>query len=297
MARVPQSFRRVNILFLAATAVLFANKNNALSMSMPTHGTSKAGLSTSGGIPKYNPSSKAVFIVKPGTWREDRQTMDFSPFSNHHDGHFPTQVSTKRVQTIKQTRISTTSTTQLGATAMVANDFASTLRMRRYNQALPSVVGRVSVHSILQRLTSTSGMATILSFSWVSALSYCVTLPMAWYLFAAQSGLSPLAAGQWKGFLSVFAGVWISSQLFKPMRFFLGLALRPTFCKILSKVVTAIQNRTAAVDLHGAPSSRFFTAKAVAATFLATHVLGTVLLMSFGIYTASAAAGVPVFPR
>ena len=47
------------------------------------------------------------------------------------------------------------------------------------------------------------GLSALLSYGWVSNMSYAVTLSLSWYTHSKKTGLSPLAPNQWKPFLAV----------------------------------------------------------------------------------------------
>jgi hypothetical protein len=51
-----------------------------------------------------------------------------------------------------------------------------------------------------------------------------------------QSGLTPLAAGQWPKFLAVYAGLWVGAGFLRPLRLSLALAAAPFFNRFLEKV-------------------------------------------------------------
>ena len=102
-----------------------------------------------------------------------------------------------------------------------------------------------------------------------------------WFGFSKKTGLSPLAPGQWKGFLAVYAGFYVFNNFIRPMRLAASVAVSPYF----EKVVNTIQRKT--------KLSRGLSIGIV--VFLA-NVCGTTSLMSLGIYIASLAAGIPVFP-
>ena len=48
------------------------------------------------------------------------------------------------------------------------------------------------------------GLSALLSYGWVSNMSYAVTLSLSWFIHTKRTGLSPLAEGQWKPFLAVY---------------------------------------------------------------------------------------------
>lgn len=101
------------------------------------------------------------------------------------------------------------------------------------------------------------------------------------FLLIRQTGLSPLAAGQWKKFLAVYAGFWMFNNIVRPMRVGVAVAISPQF----EKIVENIRNR-------------FQVSKTVAVTMtvLLANLVGTTLFMSLGIALAALLAGVPVFP-
>ena len=53
------------------------------------------------------------------------------------------------------------------------------------------------------------GMSVLLSYGFVSNMSYSVTVSLAWYIHSKRTGLSPLAPGQWPQFLAVYAGFYV----------------------------------------------------------------------------------------
>lgn len=126
------------------------------------------------------------------------------------------------------------------------------------------------------------GLNVALSYGWVSNMSYSVTVSLAWYIFSRQSGKSPLAPGQWKGFLAVYAGFFVFNNLVRPARMALAVGVAPAF----DRVVSAIQNKL-----------RVNKGTAIFVTVLIANVIGTTLFMSSGILLAATLAGVPVFPK
>jgi hypothetical protein len=113
-------------------------------------------------------------------------------------------------------------------------------------------------------------------------MSYSVTVSLAWYIFSKQSGLSPLAPGQWKGFLAVYAGFWVFNNLIRPVRLAVAVGVAP----FLDRVVLSIQNK-----LHVRKGTAIFV------TVIVANVFGTIAFMSAGILLAATLAGVPVFAR
>ena len=103
---------------------------------------------------------------------------------------------------------------------------------------------------------------------------------MAWYAFARQTGLSPLAPGQWKAFAAVYAGFCAVNNLARPLTFGVSLGLTNQFEKAVQWCEGRLNvGRSFAVGLVGFCSSG----------------VGTLLAMFGGVVLASVAAGVPVF--
>lgn len=64
---------------------------------------------------------------------------------------------------------------------------------------------------------------------------------MNYYDFAIlQTGLSPLAPGQWKGFLAVYAGFYVFNSVVRPIRMAFSIALS----KYFEMSIEAVQKKT-----------------------------------------------------
>lgn len=125
------------------------------------------------------------------------------------------------------------------------------------------------------------GLSALLSYGFVSNISYCVTVSMAWYGFSVKTRLSPLAPGQWKGFLAVYAGFYVFNNFIRPMRLALSVAVTPYF----DKAVDAVQRKT-----------KLNKKVAIGIVVFLANICGTTSLMSLGVYIASLLAGIPIFP-
>ena len=131
-----------------------------------------------------------------------------------------------------------------------------------------------------QRLAK-MGLSVLLSYGFVSNMSYCVTVSLAWFGFSKKTGLSPLAPGQWKGFLAVYAGFYVFNNFVRPMRLAASVGVAPYF----EKAVNFIQRKT-----------KLNKGLSIGIVVFLANICGTTSLMSLGIYIASLLAGVPVFP-
>jgi len=124
------------------------------------------------------------------------------------------------------------------------------------------------------------GTNVLLAYGFVSNAFGAVSVSCAWYIASKRSGLSPLAPGQWKAFTAAYAGFYILSNIIRPFRFALSIAISPYWER-------AIQNL----------QERFNVSKPVAfglVVFL-MNVCGTFALMASGILTASLLSGVPIW--
>ena len=126
------------------------------------------------------------------------------------------------------------------------------------------------------------GLAAMLSYGFVSNMSYAVTVSCAWYIHNIQNKVSPLGPGQWKPFLMIYSGFWIFNNIVRPIRLGISLALvAPQFDRILNYIQTQYHvSRTVAIAI----------------TVFMANVVGTISAMSLGIVIASILSGVPIFP-
>jgi len=125
------------------------------------------------------------------------------------------------------------------------------------------------------------GLSALLSYGFVSNMSYCVTVSLAWFGFSKKTGLSPLAPGQWKGFLAVYAGFYVFNNFIRPMRLAVSVGVTPYF----DKAVDAVQRKT-----------KLNKSMSIGIVVFLANICGTTSLMALGIYIASLAAGIPMFP-
>ena len=126
------------------------------------------------------------------------------------------------------------------------------------------------------------GLSVALSYGWVSNVSYSVTVSLAWYIFSKRTGLSPLAPGQWKGFLAVYAGFYVFNNIVRPIRLALSVSVSIYFERAVGFIQETFKvNKGVAVGL----------------TVFFANVVGTITLMCLGISIAATAAGVPVFAK
>lgn len=100
----------------------------------------------------------------------------------------------------------------------------------------------------------------------------------AFHLFF-QTGLSPLAAGQWKGLLGTYAGLYVFITLFRPLRLAIAMGLTKRVAQVLDQT-----------------QERFGCSKAISAAMVLSAMLSFWVVFAFcGITLASTLAGVPVW--
>lgn len=125
------------------------------------------------------------------------------------------------------------------------------------------------------------GLSALLSYGFVSNMSYSVTVSLAWFGFSKKTGLSPLAPGQWKPFLAVYAGFYIFNNVIRPLRLAVSVGVTPYF----DRAVAAVQRRT-----------KLNKSASIGIVVFLANFCGTLTAMGSGILLASIASGVPIFP-
>ena len=126
------------------------------------------------------------------------------------------------------------------------------------------------------------GMSVLLSYGFVSNMSYSVTVSLAWYIFSKRTALSPIAPGQWPKFLAVYAGFYVFNNIIRPLRITLSVYVSTFF----DKMVMAAQERL-----------KCSKGLAIGAIVFFFNIVGTLAAMSAGITLASIASGVPIWAK
>ena len=132
------------------------------------------------------------------------------------------------------------------------------------NEYVLATLLKNSRQSVQKKLRAASSHGASLFFSFLSI----------------QSGLSPLAPGQWKGFLAIYAGFFAFLNIIRPARFALSVYLSRYFER--------------AIQLA---QERFHCNKATAVGLVVffLNFCGSLTLITVGIFLASALSGVPVW--
>jgi hypothetical protein len=134
--------------------------------------------------------------------------------------------------------------------------------------------------SFKQRLAK-YGLAVVLSYGAVSNVSGCISVSIAWFISCKRNLVSPLAPGQYKSFLAVYAGFFVFLNVIRPLRFAFSIAISPVFDRMINGFQRRFSlSRTAAIAL----------------SVFIVNVLGSIAVLVTGVSLASLASGVPIFP-
>lgn len=125
------------------------------------------------------------------------------------------------------------------------------------------------------------GMYALLSYGCVSNFSYVTTVICAWVIHGKASGMSPLAAGQWKQFFAIYTGLWAANNFLRPVRFSIAVFLAPTFDKLI-----------------GVLEHKFRLSKnaSTALCVFLVNICGTFSYLFGGLFIATRIMGVPLLP-
>jgi hypothetical protein len=94
--------------------------------------------------------------------------------------------------------------------------------------------------------------------------------------------MSPLAPGQWKPYLAIYAGFYVFNSIIRPIRVAVAVSVSPFFDRVISGIQNRLKvNRTIAIVL----------------TVVSVNLIGTLAIMCGCIQVAATAAGVPVFSK
>jgi hypothetical protein len=126
------------------------------------------------------------------------------------------------------------------------------------------------------------GLNMLLSYGFVSNVSYITCMIIAWVTHGKRYGLSPLAPGQWKAFLLIYSGFWAANNIIRPARFSLALVLSPGF----DRIINFFQRKF-----------NWSKPRATALTVFLVNVVGTISYLVFGLLFATKIAKVPLLPK
>jgi len=126
------------------------------------------------------------------------------------------------------------------------------------------------------------GFNVLLSYGWISNTFAITGVIISWVIFGKANNISPLAPGQWKKFLLVYAGVWAANNLLRPIRVSLSIVVAPIFEKFIYYLQAKFKvSRSAAVAI---------------VVFL-FNIVGSFSYLFVGLYVATSIAHVPLLHR
>jgi hypothetical protein len=125
------------------------------------------------------------------------------------------------------------------------------------------------------------GINCLLSYGFVSNISYISCFIIAWVTFGRRNKISPLAPGQWKQFLLIYSGLWVANNIIRPARFSLSLLIAPLFDKAIKKIEK---------------TTKLGRVRSTALLVFLVNVCGTISYLVFGLLAATKIANVPLWP-
>ncbi len=141
----------------------------------------------------------------------------------------------------------------------------------------PQKSENLSTKELLKKM----GLSMFLSYGFVSNITSVIITSLSWFTFSKKSGMSPLAPGQWKGFLAIYAGFYVFSSLLRPLRVGLAIGISKYFDSALNQIQEKMNcPRPVAIGI----------------LVVLANILVTCAVMALGVSLASVLSGVPVFP-
>lgn len=123
------------------------------------------------------------------------------------------------------------------------------------------------------------GFNVLLSYGWISNTFAITGVIISWVIFGKANNISPLAPGQWKKFLLVYAGVWAANNLLRPIRVSLSILVAPIF----EKFIYNLQDKF-----------KFSRTASIAIVVFLFNIVGSFSYLFIGLYIATTIAHVPL---
>lgn len=126
------------------------------------------------------------------------------------------------------------------------------------------------------------GFNVLLSYGWISNTFAITGVIISWIIFGKANNISPLAPGQWKKFLLVYAGVWAANNLLRPIRVSLSILVAPLFEKFIDNL-----------------QARFKVSRSIAVAMVVFlfNIIGSFSYLFVGLYVATSIAHVPLLHK
>lgn len=184
------------------------------------------------------------------------------------------QNAATRIQKPINAVVSASTSAQAAAVPIVTNTKVSLITKVKNIISGNGIDGKSFKRSDIAKL----GLNVLLSYGFVSNVSYVTCIISAWIAHGKRTGLSPLVPGQWKSFLAIYVGLWAANNVIRPLRFSLSLVLSPYF----ERFVLSVQKR-----------GKLSRAAAIASVVFLVNVCGTLSLLFGGLFLGTKIAGVP----
>ena len=138
-------------------------------------------------------------------------------------------------------------------------------------------------------MLQTLGVDFVFTYGVVSNFNVAFTAALAWASFSRATGLSPLAPGQFKGFVAAYGAIYISlGTILRPVRMALAVSVTPLYSKAIAAVRSSLPFRESRPQLN--------RTLALVMLSLLLNVFATGVLTFLGASIASLVTGVPMFP-
>ena len=133
------------------------------------------------------------------------------------------------------------------------------------------------------------GFDAFFTYGVVSNANVAVLVGLAWATFSRASGLSPLAPGQWKGFVGTYAALYLSlGSILRPIRFAVAVGATPVYTAFVEQIRATLPWKQTRPKLN--------RTLAIISVSLLFNVFGTFFLMFLGVSLAGLVTGVAPFP-
>lgn len=154
-------------------------------------------------------------------------------------------------------------------------------KLQPYISQVTSMLSKLGVKQVSKEDLAKLGLFTLLSYGWVSNVSYITCLIISWIIHGKEYGISPLVSGQWKKFMIIYAALWAANNLLRPFRVAFAMFLAPYFENWVEKV----EKRTG-----------FKKTTSTAIVIFLFNICGTISYLVGGLLLATKLAGVPLLP-
>jgi hypothetical protein len=133
------------------------------------------------------------------------------------------------------------------------------------------------------------GVDAFFTYGLVSNFNAGLTISFAWFSFCQQTGLSPLAPGQWPKFLLTYGVIYATfGTVTRPLRMAFSVSVTPLFSAVMKRLQARMPFAQTRPKLNRTLTLLLFS--------VVGNMLCTFLLIAAGVWAAGIASGVPPFP-